>query len=124
MQAIRVHAFGGPEVLKLDELPDPKPGPGQLLMRVHAAGVNPVDTYIRNGKYASLPKLPYIPGTDAAGTIEAIGDGVTNWKVGDRIYCDKPAAGFGSYAMHTVCEANHIHPLPENISFAQGAALN
>ena len=67
MKAIRVHRFGGPEVLQLDELPDPRPGPGQVVVRVRAAGVNPVDTYIRNGKYASLPTLPYIPGTDAAG---------------------------------------------------------
>ncbi|MBC8106803.1 MAG: NADPH:quinone reductase [Anaerolineae bacterium] len=124
MQAIRVHGFGGPEVLKLDELPDPKPGPGQILMRVNAAGVNPVDTYIRSGKYAALPKLPYIPGTDAAGTIAALGDGVANWKIGDRVYCDKPALGFGSYATHTICEVNHVHRLPDNVSFAQGAAVN
>lgn len=124
MQAIRVHAFGGPEALTLDELPDPKPASGQVLMRVHAAGVNPVDTYIRSGKYATLPKLPYIPGTDAAGTIEALGDGVTQWKVGDRIYCDKPAPGFGSYTTHSICDANHVHRLPDNVSFAQGAAVN
>lgn len=124
MHAIRVYAFGGPEVLKLDELPDPKPGPSQVLLRVHAAGVNPVDTYIRSGKYATLPKLPYIPGTDAAGTIEALGDGVTQWKVGDRVYCDKPAPGFGSYATHAICDANHVHRLPDNVSFAQGAAVN
>lgn len=124
MKAIRVHAFGGPEVLKLDELPDPTPGPGQVLLRIRAAGVNPVDTYIRAGTYPSKPNLPYIPGTDAAGTIDSLGDGVTQWKVGDRAYCDKPAAGFGSYATHAICDANHLHRLPENISFAQGAAVN
>jgi NADPH2:quinone reductase len=124
MKAVRVHAFGGPEVLMLDELPDPKPGSNQVLMRIRAAGVNPVDTYIRNGKYASLPSLPYIPGTDAAGTVEGVGEGVAKWEVGDRVYCDRPAAGYGSYATHALVEANHLHPLPENISFAQGAALN
>jgi NADPH2:quinone reductase len=86
--------------------------------------VNPVDTYIRTGTYSNKPPLPYTPGTDAAGTIEAIGDGVTRWKAGDRIYCDKPVAGFGSYATHALCDANHIHRLPDNISFAQGAGVN
>jgi len=124
MKAVRVHAFGGPEALTFDELPDPKPGANQVLVRVRAAGVNPVDTYIRSGKYPTLPKLPYTPGTDAAGTIEALGEGVTNWRVGDRVYCDKPAAGYGSYATHTICEATHIHRLPEDISFAQGAGIN
>jgi NADPH2:quinone reductase len=124
MKAIRVHRFGGPEVLQLDELPDPKPGPRQVVVRVRAAGVNPVDTYIRNGKYATLPSLPYIPGTDAAGEIAAVGDGVKEWKAGDRVYTEKLAPGFGSYATHTIAEAKHVRPLPENTSFEQGAALN
>jgi NADPH2:quinone reductase len=124
MKAIRVHAFGGPDVLQLDELPDPKPGPNQVLMRVRAAGVNPVDTYIRSGKYPSLPTLPYTPGTDAAGTIEAVGEGVANWKIDDRVYCDRLVAGYGSYATHALVDANHLYRLPENVSFALGAGVN
>ena len=78
MKAIRVREFGGPEVLKIEEMPDPQPGPGQVLVRAHAIGVNPVDTYIRAGKYTKLPALPYSPGTVAAGVVEAIGEGVEN----------------------------------------------
>ena len=85
MKAIHVTAFGGPEVLRLAELPDPSPAAGQVLVRVHAAGVNPVDVYIRSGTYARTPPLPYIPGFDGAGVIEATGPGVTTWRSGDRV---------------------------------------
>ena len=74
MKAIRVHEFGGPEVLQLEELPTPQPGPGQVLVKLHAVGVNPVETYIRAGKYSRLPKLPYTPGNDGAGVIEKTGE--------------------------------------------------
>src|SRR5438477_6201768 len=104
MKSIRVHQHGGPEVLKLEDLPDPKPAATQVVLRVHAAGVNPVDAYIRSGGYASKPNLPYTPGTDAAGVIESIGSDVKQWKVGDRIYTDRMVTGFGSYATHAVCE--------------------
>lgn len=124
MQAIRVHQFGGPEVMKLETLPDPSPGHGQVLMRIHAAGVNPVDTYIRSGSYAAKPSLPYTPGSDAAGVIEAVGPDVKQWKTGDRVYCDRLAPGHGAYATHALCEADHVHTLPENVTFQQGAALN
>ena len=84
MKAIRVHAFGGPENLKYEDAPDPKPGPGQILVRLRAAGVNPVETYIRSGIYG--PKeFPYTPGTDAAGTIESVGLGVAAL-VGERVF--------------------------------------
>ena len=76
MKAIRVHQFGGPEVLKLEEIPTPKPEAGQVLLRVRAVGVNPYDTYMRAGTYAIKPPLPYTPGSDAAGTVEAVGSGV------------------------------------------------
>jgi len=79
MKAIRVHTFGGSEVLQLDDVPDPTPGPGQVVVRVRAAGVNPVDTYVRSGNYAMLPTLPYIPGNDCAGVIETVGEGVTRY---------------------------------------------
>ena len=75
MKAIRVTAFGGPEVLKLEEVPTPQPGPGEVLVRIHAAGVNPVETYIRAGTYARLPNLPYTPGNDGAGVVEVLGGG-------------------------------------------------
>lgn len=125
MKAIRVHKWGGPEVLQLDDAPDLKPGPGQVLVRVHAAGVNPVDTYIRSGAYARLPELPWIPGGDAAGVVEAVGEGVTKWKKGDRVYTAGGAGGLltGAYAELMVCDASQVYPLPANVSFAQGAAV-
>ncbi|HTA94998.1 MAG TPA: alcohol dehydrogenase catalytic domain-containing protein, partial [Verrucomicrobiae bacterium] len=86
MNAIVVHEFGAPEVMKMEDAPQPKPGPGQLLIHVRAAGVNPADTYARSGNYARLPALPYTPGNDGAGVIESIGPNVTGWKAGDRVY--------------------------------------
>ena len=121
MKAIRVAQFGGPEVLKLEEVPTPKPGPGQVLVRVHAAGVNPYDTYMRAGTYAIKPPLPYTPGSDAAGTIEAVGEGVTHVKAGDRVYTAVTVTG--AYAEYTLATDSQVHLLPENISFAQGAGL-
>jgi NADPH:quinone reductase len=125
MHAIRVHQFGGPEVMRLEELPDPVPGPGQILVRIEAAGVNPVDTYIRSGQYASTPPLPYTPGSDAAGTVEAVADGVTGVEPGDRVYLVGTAGGraAGAYASHALCEPHQVHRLPERVSFAQGAAV-
>src|SRR5262250_2901539 len=93
MKAIRVHKFGGPEVMQIEEVPTPKPGPGQALVKIHAAGVNPADTYARTGNYAILPQLPYTPGTDGAGVVESTGDGVVNVKPGDRVYLAKNLTG-------------------------------
>ncbi|MFX6532635.1 alcohol dehydrogenase catalytic domain-containing protein, partial [Acinetobacter baumannii] len=76
MKAIVVHEYGEPEVMHLEEVEVPRPGPGQVLVRVYAVGVNPVDTYLRSGLYAYAPKLPYTPGKDAAGVVEDIGPGV------------------------------------------------
>ncbi len=121
MKAIRIHQFGGPEVLKLEELPELMPGPGQVLVRVRAAGVNPVDAYIRSGTYAIKPALPYTPGHDAAGLVEAIGAGVSGPRVGDRVYTAGTLSG--AYAELALCEASQLYPLPERVSFAQGAAL-
>lgn len=123
MKAIRAHEFGGPEVLRLEEVPTPAPGPGQVLIRVNAAGVNPADTYIRTGTYALKPPLPFTPGGDAAGTIEAVGSGVSGWKPGDRVYTDGTEILAGTYAEFAVCGAGHVHRLPERLAFAQGAAL-
>ncbi len=124
MKAVRVHQFGGPEVMKFEDVPDPSPGPGQVVVHVRAAGVNPVDTYIRTGTYARKPPLPYTPGSDAAGTIEHVGAGVTKVKAGDRVYVIKPAeAGGGTYAEKVLCEQRHVFPLPAHASFNEGAAV-
>src|SRR5262245_33870631 len=84
MKSIRVHEFGGPEVLKLDEVPKPKAAAGEILVRIHAAGVNPYDTYMRAGTYALKPPLPYTPGSDGAGVVEAVGEGVKKVRAKDR----------------------------------------
>ncbi len=121
MKAIQVPEFGGPEVLKLKEIPTPKPGSGQVLVRVHAAGVNPYDTYMRNGTYAIKPPLPYTPGSDAAGVVDAIGEGVTKVKPGDRVYTAKTITG--AYAEYALALEGQVQPLPAKISFAQGAGV-
>ncbi len=125
MKAIVVRAFGGPDVLKLEDLPDPRPGAGQVLVRTGAIGVNPVDTYIRSGTYTRVPDLPFSPGSDAAGTIEAVGDGVTGLSPGHRVYALGTASSFlvGAYAELIVCNPHHVYSLPDGVSFAQGAAL-
>lgn len=121
MKAIRVEDFGGPEVLQLADVADPRPGPGEVVVRIRAAGVNPVDTYIRAGTYARKPELPYTPGLDAAGVVEQVGDGVEKVRVADRVYVAGSISG--TYAELAVCSAAQVHPLPENVSFAQGAAI-
>jgi NADPH2:quinone reductase len=124
MQAILVREFGGPGVMKLETLPDPKPGPSEILVRIRAAGVNPVETYMRSGAYARKPSLPYIPGSDAAGDVEAVGGEVTSVKAGDRVYINGTISGnLGAYAERAVCSAAQVHPLPDTASYAQGAAL-
>ena len=122
MKAIRVSEYGGPSVLKLEEVPAPEPGPGQVLVRNHAVGVNPVDTYLRSNTDNRGPKLPYTPGSDAAGVVEAVGSGVTAVKAGDRVYLGGTVTG--AYAELSLCEQAQVHPLPGTVSFAQGAAMN
>ena len=126
MKAIRVHEYGGPAVMKLEEIPDPKPGPGELLVRVRAAGVNPVDAYMHTGTYVRKPPLPYTPGQDGAGEIEAVGADVAGFKTGDRVYIagtGHTVAGVGTYAELAICAAPQLHRLPARASFGQGAAL-
>jgi NADPH:quinone reductase len=122
MKAIRVGEFGGPEVLKLEQVPDLKPGAGQLVVRVRAVGVNPVDTYIRAGMYPRKPQLPYTPGTDAAGTVESVGAGVTTFRPDDRVYTATTLSG--AYAEQALCDSALVFPLPAQVSFAQGAAMH
>ena len=121
MKAILVREFGGPEVLKLEEISTPRPAAGQVLVRIHAAGVNPYDTYMRNGVYAIKPPLPYTPGSDAAGVVEAVGDGVTKVTPGDRVYIAKTVTG--AYAEYALTLESQVHPLPANITFGQGAGI-
>ena len=121
MKAIRVHQFGGPEVLQVEEMAAPVPGPAQVVVAVRAIGVNPVETYVRAGTYVPAPPLPYTPGTDAAGTVEAVGDGVTDIAPGDRVYTSGSVTG--TYAEKTLCSRVHIHKMPDGISFSKGAAL-
>jgi len=121
MRAILVKEFGGPEVLKLEEVKTPRAGTGQLLVRVHAAGVNPYDTYMRAGAYAVKPPLPYTPGSDAAGVVEIVGNGVTKFKHGDRVYTAKTVSG--AYAEFALVLEDQIHKLPDKINFRQGAGV-
>jgi len=120
MNAIRIHQFGGPEVLKLEEVPDPRPGPGQVVVALRAVGVNPVETYIRAGRYGERV-FPFTPGGDAAGVIEAVGEGVTSLKAGDRVYTAGTISG--AYAQKALCDQKQVYALPANITFQQGAAL-
>jgi len=125
MRAILVSEFGPPEVMKVASVPDPLPQSGQVTIRVRAAGVNPVDAYIRSGTHVIKPKLPYIPGFDAAGVIDAVGDGVTHLRPGQRVYNAGVAPGVnGTYAERVSCDASRVYPLPERITFQQGAGVN
>ncbi|HTZ75596.1 MAG TPA: NADPH:quinone reductase [Candidatus Aquilonibacter sp.] len=121
MKAIRVREFGGPEVLRIEDVPELKPGPSEVVVRIHAAGVNPVETYIRAGVYARKPSLPYTPGTDGAGTVEATGKNATRFVPGARVYVAGSLSG--TYAEQALCDESSVFPLPQHVSFAQGAAL-
>ncbi len=125
MKAVVVREFGGPEVLKVEDVTDPIPSAGQVLVRVHAAGVNPFDTYMRTGNYATKPPLPYTPGADAAGIIEAVGADVTQFTTGMRVFVGGTAAhkSHGTYAQKIVCNPDQLHPLPDRLSFSQGAGV-
>jgi len=125
MQAILAREFGGPDVLKLEDVPDPHAGAGHVRVRIHAVGVNPYDTYMRSGAYAIKPNLPYTPGADAAGVVDQVGDGITRLKAGDRVYVSGTTLGkaHGAYAQFAVCTPEQVHPLPDRISFTQGAGL-
>lgn len=125
MKAIRVREFGDPSVMKLEDVPEPQAGAGQVLVDIKAAGVNPVDTYIRSGQYASLPPLPYTPGSDAAGLVSAVGSGVSEFKPGDRVYISGTVEGraHGSYAQKAICTVDQVHHMPSHVTFAEGAGV-
>ena len=113
MKAIQVSEFGGPEVLQLVEVSCPGVNANEVLVRNCAVGVNPVETYIRAGTYPNLPQLPYIPGSDAAGIVEAVGDGVSAFSPGDRVYVAGTLTG--AYAEYTVCDQSRVFALPEQV---------
>ena len=121
MKAILVHEFGSPEVMKLEEIPTPKPASGQVLVRLNAAGVNPADTYMRSGNYPIKPPLPYTPGSDGAGVIESVGADVLNVSAGDRVYVARTLTG--TYAEYALALQTQVHALPQRVSFAQGAGV-
>jgi NADPH:quinone reductase len=121
MKVILVHEFGGPEVLKLEEVATPKPSAGEVLVRIHGAGVNPYDTYMRAGTYALKPSLPYTPGSDGAGVVEAVGEGVKKVKRDDRVYTARTLTG--AYAEYALALEEQVHPLPAKIDFKQGAGI-
>src|SRR5438067_6946880 len=121
MKAIRIEQFGEPEVMRLADLSEPQPAADQVLVRLRAIGINPVDTYIRAGRYARKPGLPYTPGSDGAGEVEAVGENVTRFKKGDRVYLSGSVSG--TYAELALCKPEDVHPLPDNTRFEQGAAL-
>ncbi|CAD5112733.1 DgyrCDS1948 [Dimorphilus gyrociliatus] len=123
MKGIRVEEFGDPSVLNyVTDLEIPKPTGSQVLVRIKAVGINPVETYIRSGTYARKPDLPYTPGTDSAGIVESVGNTVAVLKPGQRVYTT--ASLTGTYAEYCLVEENHVYPLPENITFEQGACLS
>lgn len=121
MKSIRVHEYGPPDVMRLESVPDLFAGPGQVLVEVKAAGVNPVDTYLRAGVYHPPKSLPFTPGLDAAGTIVQVGHGVETVYVGDRVFVCGSLTG--TYAQQTLCLPQQVFNLPDGIDFAQGAAL-
>eukprot|EP01097_Dermamoeba_algensis_P001913 TRINITY_DN1751_c0_g1_i2.p1 TRINITY_DN1751_c0_g1~~TRINITY_DN1751_c0_g1_i2.p1 ORF type:complete len:225 (+),score=43.62 TRINITY_DN1751_c0_g1_i2:46-675(+) len=120
-QAIVVREFGAPSVLKVESLPVPTLKDNEVLVDVKAVGVNPVETYVRNGVYPRLPSLPWTPGMDCAGVVSAVGPQVTKWKLGDRVCTTSTITG--AYAEKTVTNENQLLKLPESLSFEQGAAV-
>ncbi len=112
MRAIRVHEFGDPDVLTLEETPQPEPVAGEVLVRIQAAGVNPYETYVRAGLYTELPALPYTPGVDGAGV---------RADTGERVYVTDSLSG--TYAEYALCHEADVRPLPEALSYAQGSAV-
>lgn len=107
--------------MKVEEVSTSEPPGNQVLVKIEAAGVNPVDTYLRTGIHAHAPKLPYTPGKDAAGVVEAIGDEVSNFKIGDRVYTADSMTG--TYAEYSLCAENQLGHLPANVTFEQGAGV-
>jgi NADPH:quinone reductase-like Zn-dependent oxidoreductase len=125
MKAIVVHEYGGPDVLKFEDVPRPEPKEDQILVRVIAAGVNPVDASIRSGKYAKFfgAKLPWIPGIDIAGVVEKTGAKITKFKTGDSLYAMIGLKDGGGYADYTVATEMEAAPRPKSLSYVEAAGV-
>lgn len=121
MKAIVVREYGEPEVMKVEDVELPAPAGKQVLVKIEAAGVNPVDTYLRTGIHAHAPDLPYTPGKDGAGIVEAIGGDVTKWNVGDRVYTANSISG--TYAEYSLVNESDLGRLPDAVSFEEGAGI-
>nr|CAD7445696.1 unnamed protein product [Timema bartmani] len=121
MKAIRILKYGGPEVLQIENVPIPSPAENEVLIRVRSSGINPVDTYMREGKHALSPTLPSILGRDVAGVVEEVGNSVTKFKKGDRVFAGLP--NNGGYAEYATSEEKNVYPLSEKLTFNQGAAI-
>ncbi len=121
MKAIVVEEFGAPEVMNLTDVPLPKASGAQVLVNVKAIGINPVETYLRSGTYPVKPNLPFTPGKDAAGVVEAVGESISKFKADDRVYTADSVTG--TYAEFTLCEEKDLGFLPENVTFEQGAGI-
>jgi NADPH:quinone reductase-like Zn-dependent oxidoreductase len=122
MKAIVVHEYGGPEVLKYEDVPRPEPKEDQILIRVIAAGVNPVDAYIRSGKYR-LVTPPFIPGSDIAGIVEKAGPRVTKFKPGDAVFAYTNLKRGGGYAEYALTTEHEAAAKPESLSYVEAAAV-
>ena len=123
MQAIRIHEFGPPSVLRLEESPRPmKPGDGEMLLRVHAAAVNPIDWKIRSGR-AGKPPLPYTPGFDVSGVVESVGPNITKFKAGDAIFAMLDLRRGGGYAEYAIVREDEAAPKPSKISHVDAASV-
>ena len=126
MKAVRIHAFGGPEVLQLEDVARPVPAADEILIQVHASGVNPVDWVVREGGNDALRSfltLPLTLGWDAAGTVAEVGSEVTTFKVGDAVYGIPNFPGNGSYAEYCAAKASQFAPKPQSISFTEAAGV-
>lgn len=119
VKAVRVHAYGGPDELRLEDIELPAPGAGEVRVRFHAAGVNFIDTYFRTGAYKA-PSMPFIPGNEGAGEVVALGDGVTRWKAGDRVAF---VGSLGCYAQERIVPADRLVALAEGVSYEMAAAM-
>jgi NADPH:quinone reductase-like Zn-dependent oxidoreductase len=121
MQAIRVHQYGGPEELKFEQVPCPRPLEGEVLIRVHAAGVLPSDWKIRQGLLKFPIQFPYVPGTAFSGVIEEVGPGTSSFEAGQRVFGRSPK---GTYAQYTIALADSMALIPPSISFEEAAAIS
>lgn len=122
MKAILVRSFGPPDVMSFETVPEPVPTDDQVLVKLAAVGVNPADTYIRGGQYAALPPLPYTPGADASGMVEAIGSRVTRFMRGDRVYVAGTITG--AYAELALCREAEVPTRPHSRHFLFVAMLD